>query len=54
MSVTIYVLYSDFGNYEGCSSPEDVVLSETEAQKWVEKDPYSNTYSEFEIEVEDK
>jgi len=49
--IKIYVLYSEYGLYEGCSEPRDVVLTEEAAKEWVEKNPNSNDYVEFSIDV---
>jgi len=45
--VKVFVLYSDFGEHEGCSAPEAVVLSEQEAMDWVKAEPEFRGYSEF-------
>jgi len=51
MKLKLYVLYSDYGQYEGCSAPEDVVLIESKASEWSAKNPETNTYAEFEIDL---
>jgi hypothetical protein len=47
--LTVYVLYADFGQFEGCSAPAGAVLTAAEAAAWVAKEPEFNCYAEFEL-----
>jgi hypothetical protein len=48
--MTVYVLYSDYGSYEGCSPPQSITTKEDDAEAWVKKNVEVNTYSEFEVD----
>ena len=48
----VYVVYEDWGSYEGCSCPLAVFSTEELAKKCCKKDTYYRYYEELEIDKE--
>lgn len=50
--MVVYILYKNFGGYEGCDAPEKATLDKDIADKWVEdidKHDHVSTVAEIEL-----